>query len=105
MSLEACLAYVGLATLLGLVGGAVASFAWLRRQSQRDLNSAEARARQLVTQAEKNAENIVKEAELKAKDEVFRKREEFNREVEQFKNEQRDHERRLEKKDDALEQR
>src|SRR5437870_3108442 len=101
MSVEVCLLIASLTALFGLVGGSVGTYIWLRRQSQQDLNSAESRARQLVTQAEKNAENIVKEAELKAKDEVYSKREEFNREVDKFKNEQRDHERRLEKKDDA----
>jgi ribonuclease Y len=104
MHFAECLAYVGLAAILGLLGGAAGAYYWLRRQSQQDLNSAEARAHQLVSQAEKNAENIVKEAELKAKDEVFSKREEFNREVDRFKNEQRDQERKLEKKADALEQ-
>jgi ribonuclease Y len=91
--------------VIGLAVGGAGCLIWLRRQSQQNLNSAESRARQLVVQAEKNAENIVKEAELKAKDEVFGKREEFNREVEKFRNEQREHERRLEKKDDTLEQR
>jgi ribonucrease Y len=93
------------AALLGLMGGGAATYFLLRRQDRLNLNSTEARVRQLVTQAEKNAENIVKEAELKAKDEVYRKREEFNREVEQTKNTQRDQERVLEKKEDALEQR
>jgi ribonuclease Y len=104
MSPVECVAIASVAALLGLAGGAAASYAWLRRQDRHNLASAEARAREMVTQAEKHAENIVKEAELQAKDEVFRKREEFNREVEQFKSEQRDQERRLEKKDDALEQ-
>jgi ribonuclease Y len=103
MTLVEGLALAG-AALFGLVGGALAVYFWLRRQDRLNLDSADSRARQLVTHAEKNAENIVKEAELKAKDEAFRKREEFNREVEQFRNEQRDQERRLEKKDDALEQ-
>src|ERR1043166_7090749 len=104
LSVIDCLLIASLTGILSLAGGAVGTFFWLRRQAQQDLNSASARARDLVSQAEKNAENIVKEAELKAKDEVFSKREEFNREVEKFKNDQRDHERKLEKKADLLEQ-
>jgi ribonuclease Y len=91
--------------VLGLAAGGAGVYTWLRRQDKQNLDSADSRARQLVTQAEKNAENIVKEADLKAKDEFFRRREEFNREVEQFKNQQRDQERVLEKKEDAAEQR
>jgi len=105
MSMVECLALAGASALFGLVGGGLAIYFWQRRQDRLNLNSAQAQTRQLLTQAEKNAENIVKEAELKAKDETYRKREEFNREVEQFKTEQREQERRLEKKDDALEQR
>ena len=99
-----CLPYVGLAAVLSVVAGAAASYFFLRRQDRLNLDSADARAKQLVSQAEKNAENILKEAELKAKDEIFHKREEFNRETEQCRTEQRDQERRLEKKEDALEQ-
>ncbi len=69
-----------------------------------NLHSAEARAKDLILQAEKNAENILKESELKAKDEFFKRREEFNREADKTRNEQKDQERRLEKKEDLLEQ-
>ena len=65
----------------------------------------DARAAELVIQAEKTAENTRKDAELRAKDEIFKKRDEFNRETERVKGEQRELERRLEKKEDALEQR
>ena len=89
--------------LSGLLGVGVGW--WLvRRQDRVHLASAEQRARELVTQAEKNAENIIKSAELEAKDDLFKKRDEFNREIELIRNEQRDTERRLEKKEDLLEQ-
>lgn len=94
--------------LLGLVPGsavgAAACYFWLRRLESTNLHSAEVRAKELISQAERNAENILKESELKAKDEFFKRREEFNREVEQTRNEQKDQERRLEKKEDLLEQ-
>src|SRR5687768_11333550 len=93
-----------LAGLVGLgIGGGVTYFL-VRRQDRLNIHSAENRCREILTQAERNAENLLKESELKAKDEYFKKREDFNREVEQFRQEQRDQERRLEKREDALEQ-
>lgn len=100
-----CIVWVGLAALLGLGLGSGTTYWYVRRQDRHNLGSAEQRARQTIEQAEKQAENIVKEAELKAKDEIFCKREEFNREAELARTEQREQERRLEKREDALEQR
>src|SRR4028118_1077454 len=97
-------AYAILALLLGLGLGAGACALLLRKQDAHNLAHAETRAREVLAQAERNAENILKEAELKAKDELFRKREEFNRETETTRTEQRDQERRLEKREDLLEQ-
>ncbi len=96
--------WYALAGLTGLVGGAVACYFYIRRQETQNVHSAEARVKELISQAEKNAENILKESELKAKDEFFKKREEFNREADKTRNEQKDQERRLEKKEDLLEQ-
>ena len=96
--------YGGAGVILGCVGGAIACFFIMRRLQSENLDSAEKRAKELVSQAEKNAENILKESELKAKDEIFKKREEFNREADKTRNEQKDQERRLEKKEDLLEQ-
>ncbi len=100
-----CVVWICLAALLGLGIGGGAAWTLIRRADGVNLNSAEARARELVVQAQKTAENLRKDAELQAKDELFKKREEFNREAEQTKNEQREQERRLEKKEDTLEQR
>jgi ribonuclease Y len=93
-----------LAAAAGLAAGGFASMAWHRRQERVNLNSSEARAKAIISQAEKNAENVLKEAELKAKDEFFKKREDFNTEVERVRNEHRDQERKLEKREDALDQ-
>ncbi len=105
MPVMECVVWIVLAALLSLSGGAGAAWWLIRRGDRANLNSAETRARELLIQAERTADNIRKDAELQAKDELFKKREEFNREAEQTRNEQRDQERRLEKKDDALEQR
>jgi ribonuclease Y len=92
------------AALTGLAVGGIAIYIWIRRLESQNLHSAEVRAKELLIQAERNAENILKESELKAKDEFFKRREEFNREADKTRNEQKDQERRLEKKDDLLEQ-
>ncbi|MBM4068443.1 MAG: ribonuclease Y [Planctomycetes bacterium] len=97
--------FVILAALGGLGVGAGATFWLLRRQDRLNLSSAQHRAAEIVAQSQKEAENLRKEAELKAKDDMFKLREEFNREAEQSRNEQRELERRLEKREDQLEQR
>jgi ribonuclease Y len=93
-----------IAALLGLAVGGGVTFWLLRRQDRLNLNSAQHRVAELVAQAQKEADNLRKEAELKAKDEIFQKREEFNREVEKGRQEQREQDRRLEKREDSLEQ-
>src|SRR6266480_2697825 len=92
------------ALFVGLMAGAALCYVWLRQLESKNLHSAEVRAKELVAQAEKNAENIIKESELKAKDEFFKMREEFNREADKTRNEQKDEQRRLEKREDTIEQ-
>src|SRR5439155_21659094 len=99
-----CVVWISLAALLGLAIGGAGGILFIRRQDRHNLSSAQNRAAELISQAQKDAENARKEAELRAKDEVFKKREEFNREIDQSKNEQREQERRLEKREDLLEQ-
>src|SRR4051794_29284064 len=97
--------WTGLAALVvGLAAGGSACYIWVRRLDRHNLHSSEVRAKELISQAEKNAENILKESELKAKDEFLKRREDFNREADKTRNEQKDQERRLEKKEDLLEQ-
>jgi ribonuclease Y len=100
--MEAIFATVGLLVGLGLGGGVC--YALLRKQNRDSLAQSEVRSKEVLTQAQRQADTIVKEAELKAKDELFQKREEFNRETENARNEQREQERRLEKREDTLEQ-
>jgi ribonuclease Y len=93
-------AWITVAALLGLLLG----FGAVRVLDRFRLSNVQARVAEITKQAEENATTIRQRAELDAKDELFKKREEFNREMEQGRNEQRDHERRLEKREDGLEQ-
>jgi ribonuclease Y len=104
MTVVECVVWICLAALVGLGIGAWLSYRLIRHQDRLNLNSAQHRATEIVTQATKEAENVRKEAELKAKDELFQKREDFNREAEQTRGELREQERRLDKREDTLEQ-
>ncbi len=94
-----------LAALLGLILGSAGAVWFVRRQDRSKLTSAENRSKELLVQAAKDVETLLKEAELRARDEFFQKREEFNRDLEKSRNEMRDLERRVEKREDAVEQR
>ena len=109
MSPEAAILGIALALILG----AGAGFALGRNQMKhkvREVKSqardheeqAQARARDIIDQARKDGERIAKDAELHARDELFSKREAFNRETEQSRADLRDLERKLEKKEAAL---
>ena len=96
--------WISLAAIVGLAIGGAISYWLIRRQDRLNLNSAQNQAKEVVAQAQKTADNTVKDAELKARDEFFKRREEFNQEFEKAKNEQREQERRLQKREDGLEQ-
>jgi len=66
---------------------------------------AEARAKDIVEQAEAHAKTIRREAEVTARDEQVTRREAFDREQEAMRAEIRGQEKRLTKKEDALERR
>jgi ribonuclease Y len=88
------------ALLLGLPAGyALARFLDRGRHS-----NARSKANEITDQANREADNILKDAELKAKDELFKKREDFNREIERARGELREQERRLEKREDVVDQ-
>lgn len=55
-----------------------------------------------IADAKREAENIVKSAQIEASKEILKKRDEFNSEVNQAKNEFRETERRLAKREDAI---
>jgi ribonuclease Y len=106
-----CVAAVALTAIVALPAG----YALARLADRARLGGVEARSRALRDEAERDAERLRKdaaadaerlrkEAEFQAKDDLFRKREEFNRETEQARSELRDQERRVEKREDAAEQ-
>jgi ribonuclease Y len=59
-------------------------------------NNAQTRVAELTERARKEADNLIKEAELKAKDELYKKREDLDREAEQKRNELLEQQRRVE---------
>jgi ribonuclease Y len=100
---------IAVAALAGLGIGLVATRSLTRSRAAgaaaadlHTLKSAEVRARDLIEQAQRDADRILKDAELRAKDEVYRRREEATREFEALRAELRDQERRLEKREDAV---
>jgi ribonuclease Y len=90
--------------IIGVLAGAVAGYAITRLIDRQRRTSAEALARQLVEQARAEGENLRKAAELQAKDELYRKREEFDKEANAIRSELREAERKLERREEAMEQ-
>ncbi|MCS6851601.1 MAG: ribonuclease Y [Gemmataceae bacterium] len=95
-----CVILLCVAALVAFLAG----YGGARLQDHWRRTSAQSQVAELLSQARKEADNLIKEAELRAKDEQFQKREEFNREMEQARAELREQERRLEKREDNLEQ-
>lgn len=92
--------YLSLAALLGCALG----FGGARLLDRVRLSNVRIRVAEITAQAERDAETIRKRAEVDAKDEIYKRREEFNREMEQARAELREQERRLEKREDSLDQ-
>jgi ribonucrease Y len=105
-----------LGIVLALILGAGAGFAIGRSQMKAKVVAAESFARtqeaeaqekagEITSLARKDADRITKDAELKAKDELFSKREQYNRETEQQRNDLRELERKLEKREATIDTR
>jgi ribonuclease Y len=86
-----------------IVGG-VLGFAGARLLDRLRQTSARNAAAEILVQTKREADNARKAAELQLKDELYHKREEFDREVNATRNELREQERRLEKREESLEQ-
>ncbi|MCX7701322.1 MAG: ribonuclease Y [Gemmataceae bacterium] len=102
--------------IVWLIGGALIGvsltlgWCWWRgyahlRDGERRRAEARAQCEAIIAQARREAENLLREADLRAKDELLQKRSEFNREVEQARQEWRQQERRLEQREDELNER
>ena len=89
-----------LAIILALVVGLGAGY-WMRKRSaESQIGSAEAEARRIVTEAEKQIETKKKEATLEAKEEIHRMRQELDRDTKDRRNELSRQERRLVQKEE-----
>lgn len=93
---------VVLGLIIGGAAGAAGSYQWYQKQSRQKLNSAEARARQVVDEALREAEAKKKEAILEAKEEVHRLRTDLERETKERRAEVQRQERRLQQKEETL---
>jgi ribonuclease Y len=93
-----------LAGLAGLALGVALGGLGVRWLDNRRLQGVRSQAEEISRKARDEADQIKKEAELKAKDDLYRMREEFKHETEQIRGELRDQERRLDKREDSLEE-
>lgn len=87
-----------LATILGLLAGIGVGFAVRRAMAEREVNSAEARAKSLLADAQREAEAAKREALVEAKDEIFRMRTEAEADLKRRASE-------IDKKEDRIAQR
>src|SRR5213078_671072 len=95
---------VVLSCLASLLVGLLAGYAGVRLIDRSRLKGVRQDADSIVRAARDEAETIKKEAELKARDDLYQQREAFNRETEQVRGELREQERRLDKREDSLEE-
>jgi ribonuclease Y len=93
-----------LTAFLGMVVGLVLCYLVVRHVDRTRLHGVRSEAEAILQRARDDAEKIRKEAELKAKDDLHALREEFKRETEQIRDELREQERRLDKREDSLEE-
>ncbi len=84
--------------------GAVLGYAVVRVFDRSRLKSVQSQVEAIAAAARDEAEKVKKEAELRAKDDMYQKREEFNRETELARGELREQQTRLDKREDSLEE-
>ncbi len=106
---EVAILGIALALIVGLAAGFFVCRAQMKSklaeaqtQARDQEAQATARAKDILDQARQDADRTAKDAELRARDETFQKRELFNRETEQTRTDLRELERKLEKKEAAL---
>ncbi|MDR0905421.1 MAG: ribonuclease Y [Oscillospiraceae bacterium] len=94
---------IAAATLIvGLLAGFFGGRVLLKRASEKDLNSAEERAKNILNDAIKQSEAKKREALLEAKEEIHKNRSEYEREVKERRAEITKQENRLRQKEETL---
>ena len=93
---------IGIGALIGLVVGAVGSFAIAKLLGVQQLTQATQQAEQVINQAKSEGETLRKQLELDARNEQAKRREAFENETEQARQELKENERRLTKREDNL---
>ena len=90
----AIIVLLGLAFYLGII--------YRKKVSERDIQSAEEKAKSIINESIKSAENKKREALLEAKEEIHKSRSEYEREVKERRTEIQKQERRLQQKEEML---
>ena len=89
--------------IIGLIGGYFAGMLFVRRAGRSRIGDAEAKARQIIEEAEHQQTIKLKEAELSAKDKLIEMKHEFERETQSKHTEIRREERKLTEKQSSVE--
>jgi ribonucrease Y len=95
-------AFIG--SLLGVLAGAAAGVGGLYFYQSAKSKTARGLAEEILSDARREADALVKESDLRAKEEILRRREVIEREAEEARKSVRDAERRMEKREDLLDQ-
>jgi len=90
--------------VLAALAGFGLAFVVIRQLDARQKRDATAEAKQIKEQAEREAVNRLKEAELEVKEQVLQKKADAEKELSKLREDLRDHERKLEKRDESLTQ-
>lgn len=93
-----------IAAVIGAVVGAVAAFLLVRLMDRQRKGDAESQAKEILARAERDAASRVKEVELEAKETVLQQKTEAEKEISTIREELRDRERKLDKRQEMVEQ-
>ena len=88
--------------IAALVVGCILGGLYRKKVSEREIGSAEEKAKQIINDAYKSAESKRRETLLEAKEEIHKSRSEYEREVKERRAELQKQERRLQQKEESL---
>ena len=88
--------------IAALVVGCILGGLYRKKVSEREIGSAEEKAKQIINDAYKRAESKRRETLLEAKEEIHKSRSEYEREVKERRSELQKQERRLQQKEETL---